>query len=337
MTECGPGFACAAAILTGSEPDRNGIAGTQGTDQAHRCRRLRTPPQRHRRSQQPLHARRMPQLLSRCGTQSNVSAKCLVSCSMNRPGSCGGSGSPEGAWIVSRATKGFSPDLCGRAVPVAGGHWSDRASDRAALTPIAGKIGCTAAGPRRWWCREEARRRSAPAARLSGDRTRLKFPGRDVNEPRRTNRVLRKASAYPAQAELDRCDRGGWGSSGRHKAREKDDNRRRQRPGTVPARQGQPRVQGHTTRRVGGCRLHPRPRPGRVCLCRIRHRRRCPAQGWLAGRHIGNGRLGARCARAGDPRPPSRCRRWFDPSQRPGQRPGRAIADHERHPAPRQG
>jgi len=189
---------------------------------------------------------------------------------------------------MSRATNGFSPDLCGRAVRVADGHRSDRATDRAALTPIAGKIGCTAEGPRRWWCREEARRRSAPAARLSGDRTRLKFPGRDVNEPRRINRVLRKASAYPAQAELDRRDRWGWGSSGRHKAREKDDNRRRQRPGTVPARQGQPRVQGHTTRRAVGCRLHPRPRPGRVCLCRIRHRHRCPAQGWLAGRHIGN-------------------------------------------------
>jgi hypothetical protein len=64
---------------------------------------------------------------------------------------------------MSRATNGFSPDLCGRAVRVADGHQSDRASDRAALTPIAGKIGCTAEGPRRWWCREEA-----PAKRASG-------------------------------------------------------------------------------------------------------------------------------------------------------------------------
>jgi transposase-like protein len=59
----------------------------------------------------------------------------------------------------------------------------------------------------RRWCREEASRRSAPAAQSSDDNARLKLLERDVKELRRANEILRKASAYFAQAELDRRDK----------------------------------------------------------------------------------------------------------------------------------
>ena len=77
VMDCGPGFAGAAAMPTASEAEGNGIAGPQDTDQAPRCRKLRTSPQSHRQSLQPLHARRMPQLLSRHSRRCTVSTTCF--------------------------------------------------------------------------------------------------------------------------------------------------------------------------------------------------------------------------------------------------------------------
>jgi len=77
VMDCGPGFAGAAAMPTASEAEGNGIAGPQDTDQAPRCRKLRTSPQSHRQSLQPLHARRMPQLLSRRSRRCTVSTTCF--------------------------------------------------------------------------------------------------------------------------------------------------------------------------------------------------------------------------------------------------------------------
>jgi transposase-like protein len=54
----------------------------------------------------------------------------------------------------------------------------------------------------RRWCREEASRRSGPAAQTASDKDRLKLLEREVKELRRANEILRKASAYFAQAEL---------------------------------------------------------------------------------------------------------------------------------------
>lgn len=48
----------------------------------------------------------------------------------------------------------------------------------------------------------------APAAQAADDKTRLKLLEREVKELRRANEILRKASAYFAQAELDR--QGKW-------------------------------------------------------------------------------------------------------------------------------
>ncbi len=101
----------------------------------------------------------------------------------------------------------FSPEVRDRAVRMVEEHRGDYASEWAAITSIAGKIGCTAETLRRWR-REEASRRTGPAALAADDRTRLKLLEREVKELRRANEILRKASAYFAQAELDR--QGKW-------------------------------------------------------------------------------------------------------------------------------
>jgi transposase-like protein len=107
--------------------------------------------------------------------------------------------------MTTRRSK-FSPEVRERAVRMVGEHRADYGSEWEAMTSIAGKIGCTAESLRRW-CREEASRRTAPAALAADDKARLKLLEREVRELRRANEILRKASAYFAQAELDRRDR----------------------------------------------------------------------------------------------------------------------------------
>ena len=101
----------------------------------------------------------------------------------------------------------FSPEVGERAVRMVEEHRGDYASEWSAISSIAGKIGCTAETLRRWR-REEASRRTGPAAQVANDRDRLKLLEREVKELRRANEILRKASAYFAQAELDR--QGKW-------------------------------------------------------------------------------------------------------------------------------
>ena len=107
---------------------------------------------------------------------------------------------------MTKTTNKFSPEVRERAVRMVGEHRADYPSEWSAMTSIAGKIGCTAETLRRW-CREEASRRSGPAAQAGDDRERLKLLEREIKELRRANEILRKASAYFAQAELDRRDR----------------------------------------------------------------------------------------------------------------------------------
>ncbi len=65
------------------------------------------------------------------------------------------------------------------------------------------KIGCTGETLRKWVRREESDigQRSGPT---SDELARLKALEREVRELRQANEILRKASAYFAQAELDR-------------------------------------------------------------------------------------------------------------------------------------
>jgi transposase len=77
------------------------------------------------------------------------------------------------------------------------------ASEWAAIVSIAAKIGGTAETLRRWVRRHE-RDTGQREGLNTADRDRLKALEREVRELRKANAMLRLASAFFAQAELDR-------------------------------------------------------------------------------------------------------------------------------------
>jgi len=107
---------------------------------------------------------------------------------------------------MSKTRNKFSPETRERAIRMVYEHRADHASEWEAITSIAGMIGCTAETLRRW-CREEANRRTGPAALATDEKARIKLLEREVKELRRANEILRKASAYFAMAEFDRRER----------------------------------------------------------------------------------------------------------------------------------
>jgi transposase len=82
-------------------------------------------------------------------------------------------------------------------------HQGEHASQWAAIQSIAGKLGCTTESLRRW-VRQTERDLGKRAGLTSDERERLKTLERENQELRRANEILRKASAFFAQAELDR-------------------------------------------------------------------------------------------------------------------------------------
>ena len=90
-----------------------------------------------------------------------------------------------------------------RAVRIVAEHRGDHASEWAAITSIAAKIGCKAE-TLRLWVRQAERDDGKRPGTTTDDRERLKQLEREVRELRQANEILRKASAYFAQAELDR-------------------------------------------------------------------------------------------------------------------------------------
>jgi len=76
-------------------------------------------------------------------------------------------------------------------------------SQWAAMESIAAKMGCTAETLRKWVRQAERDSGSRPGLTTS-ERERLKDLERENRELKRANEILRKASAYFAQAELDR-------------------------------------------------------------------------------------------------------------------------------------
>lgn len=97
----------------------------------------------------------------------------------------------------------FSPEVRERAVRMVREHQSEYESQWAAMGSIAAKIGCTAETLRRW-VRQAEKDNGKRAGATSAERERIKELEREVRELRQANEILRKASAYFAQAELDR-------------------------------------------------------------------------------------------------------------------------------------
>ena len=97
----------------------------------------------------------------------------------------------------------FSPEVRERAVRMVLDQAEQHGSRWAAIKSIAEKIGCSAEALRNWVC--QAERDDGKRAGLTTDeRQRLKQLERENFELRRANEILKKASAYFAQAELDR-------------------------------------------------------------------------------------------------------------------------------------
>ena len=105
--------------------------------------------------------------------------------------------------MTSKTTSKFSPEVRERAVRLVLDHEGDYASRWTACQSIAAKIGCSAHTLLDWVKKAEVD--SGTRAGVSTDvAEKLKALERENRELRQANEILRTASAYFAQAELDR-------------------------------------------------------------------------------------------------------------------------------------
>jgi transposase-like protein len=105
--------------------------------------------------------------------------------------------------MASKTTNRFSPEVRARAVRLVFDHEREHPSRWATVSSIAAKIGCTAQSLNEWVKKAEVD--SGARAGLPTEMAeRLKALERENRELRQANEILRKASAYFAQAELDR-------------------------------------------------------------------------------------------------------------------------------------
>ena len=105
--------------------------------------------------------------------------------------------------MTSKTTNKFSPEVRERAVRMVLDHEREHPSRWAAIVSIAAKIGCTPQTLLDWVKKAEVD--SGKRAGVPTDMAeKLKALERENRELRQANEILRKASAYFAQAELDR-------------------------------------------------------------------------------------------------------------------------------------
>ena len=97
----------------------------------------------------------------------------------------------------------YSPELRERAVRLVLDHQGEHESQWAAIGSVSSKVGCSAETLHKRVRRAECDKGVRPGL-TSAERERLKTLERENRELRRANEILRKASAYVAQAELGR-------------------------------------------------------------------------------------------------------------------------------------
>ena len=102
-----------------------------------------------------------------------------------------------------KTSKPFSPEFRERAVRLVMEHREEYRSEALALRALAGKLGCSP-DSLRVWVRQAQRDGGERPGPTSEDKARIKELERENRELRQANEILRKASAYFAQAELDR-------------------------------------------------------------------------------------------------------------------------------------
>ncbi len=100
----------------------------------------------------------------------------------------------------------FSREVRERAVRMVFEHGVEYGSEWEAIRSIAGKMGCSAETLRKW-VRQTEIDTGRRGGLTSDEQDRMKELEREDRELRRANEILRKASAYFAQAELDRRPR----------------------------------------------------------------------------------------------------------------------------------
>jgi len=104
---------------------------------------------------------------------------------------------------MRKTTNKFSPEVRERATRMVLDHRQDYPSRWAAVVSISQKIGCSPPTLHEWVKRAEVD--SGTRAGVPSDvADKLKALERENRELRQANEILRKASAYFAQAELDR-------------------------------------------------------------------------------------------------------------------------------------
>ena len=99
--------------------------------------------------------------------------------------------------------KRYTSEFRQRAVRLVETAQGDGVSEWAAINSVSEKLGCTGETLRRW-IRQHQRDQGQREGMTTDERARLKALEREVKELRRANEILKTASAFFAQAELDR-------------------------------------------------------------------------------------------------------------------------------------
>jgi transposase len=95
----------------------------------------------------------------------------------------------------------YSPEVRERAVRMVLEHQGEFSSQWQAICSVAGNIGCSPDSLKTWLTRAQA---VDGHHAMSSDRERLKALEKENKELRRANEILKTASAFFAQAEIDR-------------------------------------------------------------------------------------------------------------------------------------